>query len=102
MRSHQRTTNRQQTWKMSRFRKEFYRQLVEESQDPMWVHFQGIIVYANRAAITFFAAASVDELLGNRVLDFVHPDDRESVKQRIRMMYVDGAPVIQQEARLIR
>jgi two-component system cell cycle sensor histidine kinase/response regulator CckA len=81
---------------------DFYRQLAEQSPDAMWVHSQGIIVYVNRACVAFFGASSADELLGKNPLDFVHPDDREIVKQKIHELYYERKPVLQDQARWIR
>ncbi len=61
-----------------------YRKLVESSPEAIAVHSQGVIVYANPAAAQLMAAADVSELLGKPVLDFVHPEDRAVVLERIR------------------
>jgi PAS domain S-box-containing protein len=63
---------------------ERYRMLVESSPEAIAVHSQGVVVYANPAAARLMAAADVSELLGKPVLDFVHPDDRPIVLERIR------------------
>jgi PAS domain S-box-containing protein len=63
---------------------ERYRLLVESSPEAIAVHSQGVIVYANPAAARMMAAADVSELLGKPVLDFVHPEDRPLVVERIR------------------
>jgi PAS domain S-box-containing protein len=88
--------------KKLRHGEDFYRQLVEKSPDAMWVHSQDIIVYVNRACVAFFGASSADELLGKHPLDFVHPDDREIVKQKIHEIYYERKPVLQDQARWIR
>jgi PAS domain S-box-containing protein len=95
-------TDRRRAGKKIRHGDDFYRQLVEGSPDAMWVHCRDIIVYANRACVAFFGASSADELLGKQPLDFVHPDDREIVKQRIHKLYSELKPVLQNETRWIR
>jgi PAS domain S-box-containing protein len=63
---------------------ERYRMLVESSPEAIALHSQGVVVYANPAAARLMAAADVSELLGKPVLDFVHPEDRPIVLERIR------------------
>jgi diguanylate cyclase (GGDEF)-like protein/PAS domain S-box-containing protein len=70
-----------------------YRRLVELSPDAMLVQRRGTIIYANAACGALLGASSPDELLGKPVLQFVHPDDREAVRQRIEIIRQDsGAP----------
>jgi PAS domain S-box-containing protein len=81
---------------------ESYRQLVEQSPDAMLVHRQGAIMFANNACAELFGAASTRELLGKQHLDFVHPDDREAVKQRIQKFSYDLESVRRNETRFLR
>ncbi len=78
------------------------RQLVDLSPDAIWVHRQGTIIFANDACAALFGASSAREFLGKQVLDFVHPEDRELLKQRIREQSYDVNPVRQNETRCIR
>ena len=80
---------------------ECYRQLVEESPDAMLVHRQGGILFANKACVSLFGASSIGELLGKQMLDFIHPDDREAVRERIRQHDRDFTNVRHNETRLI-
>jgi PAS domain S-box-containing protein len=81
---------------------ESYRQLVEQSPDAMLVHRQGTIIFANNACAALFGASSPRELLGKQHLDFVHPDDREAVKQRIQKFSYDLESVRRNETRFLR
>jgi PAS domain S-box-containing protein len=81
---------------------ESYRQLVEQSPDAMLVHRQGAIIFANYACAELFGASSPGELLGKQHLDFVHPDDREAVKQRIQKFSYDLESVRRNETRFLR
>ena len=85
----------------SREVEESYRQLVEQSPDAVLVHRQGEIIFANRACVSLFGASSTGQLLGKQLLDFVHPDDRENVGQRIREYKRDFTNVRHNETRLI-
>jgi PAS domain S-box-containing protein len=81
---------------------ESYRLLVEQSPDAMLVHRQGAILFANNACAELFGASSPGELLGKQHLDFVHPDDREAVKQRIHKFSHDLESVRRNETRFLR
>jgi two-component system cell cycle sensor histidine kinase/response regulator CckA len=78
-----------------------YRQFVEQSPDAVLVHRQGTILFANEACVSLFGAASDHDLLGKQMFDFVHPDDREAVRRRIREYDCDFTHVRHSETRLI-
>lgn len=59
-----------------------YRNLIESSPDAIAVHTNGKIVYVNEAGAKLAGAAKIDDLVGKPVLDLVHPDYHELVKQR--------------------
>ena len=77
-------TERRQAEEKLRHSEECYRRLVELSPDAMLVQREGAIVFANDAFGALLGASSTAELMGRQVLDFVHPDDREAVRERIR------------------
>lgn len=54
-----------------------YRRLTEASPDMIAVHNGGRFVFANAAGAHLLGVGSSDDLLGRRLLDFVHPDDHE-------------------------
>jgi two-component system NtrC family sensor kinase len=60
-----------------------YRSLIERSPDAILVHRGGTVVFGNPVASILFGAEAAEGLRGQKVLDLVHPDDRESVLQRI-------------------
>jgi two-component system, cell cycle sensor histidine kinase and response regulator CckA len=80
---------------------ESYRLFVEQSPDAVLVHRQGEILFANRACVLLFGAASARELIGMQMFDFVHPADREGVRKRIREYDRDFTNVRHNETRLI-
>jgi PAS domain S-box-containing protein len=63
---------------------ERYRELVELSPEPIVVHSEVEVVYANPAAVRLLGASGLDEVIGKRLLDFVHPDSREDYVNRRR------------------
>jgi PAS domain S-box-containing protein len=80
---------------------ESYRKLVEQSPDAVLVHRQGTITFANGACASLLGASSAQELLGKKMFDFVHPDDREGVRRRIREFDGDFTKVRHNETRLV-
>jgi diguanylate cyclase (GGDEF)-like protein/PAS domain S-box-containing protein len=54
-----------------------YRRLVERSPEPMAVYKNSTIVYANPSALRLIGASSIEHLKQYKVIDLVHPDDRE-------------------------
>ena len=67
-----------------------FRQLLDHSPDPMCVHADGRVVYANSAAVRGIAARSADDLLGRMITDFVHPDSIASMLGRITALTREG------------
>ncbi len=63
-----------------------YRLLVELSPDAIVVHCDGEIVFANRAAVDIVDAGSVDDLIGHPIAEFVAPESRAGMFQRIADM----------------
>ncbi len=68
---------------------ERYRQLVECSPDAIVVTGEGKFVYVNSAAEALYCATS-DQLIGKSILEVVHPDYRDSVKQRVQKIQDEG------------
>ncbi len=80
---------------------ESYRILVELSPDAVMVHRQGRILFVNKACISLLGASSADDLLGKQMFDFIHPDDREAVRNRIQEHASNFTNVRHNETRLI-
>ncbi len=66
-----------------------FRQIIEHSPLAVHIHCEARFVYLNPAALALYGASTPQQMLGKPVLDFVHPDDRESARQRIRRTTVD-------------
>ncbi len=63
---------------------ERYRTLFNISPDPIFVHQNNRILYANPSGIKLLGAKSFEELTKIKVLDFVHKDYRDIVTNRIK------------------
>lgn len=79
-------TTRKKAEEALRESEERYRLLVEFSPDAIAIHSDGIIVFVNTAAVRMMGASSADELIGKPALSFIHPDDHDLVKERLRLM----------------
>lgn len=79
-------TERKQMEEEIRLSESRYRQLIESSPDAIIVHQQGKIAFANRPAVRLIRASSERELLGREVLDFVAPEFRGVVMERIKVV----------------
>src|SRR5215216_1767392 len=62
---------------------ERYRRLVERSPDAIVVHRKGRFMYVNPAAVQLWGASTAQDLIGRSVLDVVHPDYHDHVRERV-------------------
>jgi len=81
---------------------ERYRLLFETSPDAVMIHCDEKIVLANPAAARLFGAAAPEAIVGRRIFDLVHPDYREIVMERIRVMRDRRIPVPLMEQKIVR
>ncbi|MEP6741589.1 MAG: PAS domain S-box protein, partial [bacterium] len=79
-----------------------YRRLVELLPEAIVVHSGGKILYVNPAAQRLWGADKQEQLIGESVLDRVHPDFRETVSKRIREVQEDGLATDLIEQRHVR
>lgn len=61
-----------------------YRALTELTPDPVAIHSDGIIRFVNPSAVRRFGAKSEEDLIGKPLLDFVHPDYRDSIRKHLQ------------------
>lgn len=81
---------------------ERFRNLVESSPEGIVIHSQGKVIFANPAAARIMGAKSPEEMLGASVMDFVHPDYRQIVLERVRKMMETGEPAPPIEEQFLR
>ncbi|MGD0518591.1 MAG: MEDS domain-containing protein [Thermoguttaceae bacterium] len=79
-----------------------YQSLVELSPLAIAVHRDGKYIYVNPACMRLFGASRPEELLDKNVLDFVHPDDRQAVAERIRQIQNAGIISLLRDSKIIR
>lgn len=57
-----------------------HQSLVELSPEPIVVYCDNCIVYINPAGVAMIGAQNKAEVVGKDILDFLHPDHRDSVR----------------------
>jgi PAS domain S-box-containing protein len=62
-----------------------YRELVDNSPDAIVIYIDGRIVFVNNECIRLFGASGSNELIGRSVMEFVHPDSRAIVIERMEI-----------------
>jgi two-component system cell cycle sensor histidine kinase/response regulator CckA len=79
-----------------------YRAVVEISPDGIAIASKGRHVFANQSLARIFGVSDPDELLGKPVMDYIHPDYREIVRERNEMLIGRGALAPLIEEKMIR
>ncbi len=69
---------------------ERYRSLVELSPDAVIVHDGEMFLFVNAACADLLGAASPEEVVGERVMDFIHPNHREAAMARVSRPWREG------------
>ncbi len=79
-----------------------YRALVELSPDAICVHEDGVLTYANRAALDVFAARTLDELIGRPFTDFVAAESLRAIMDPLAALTEPGSATTPVEALMSR
>jgi len=80
---------------------EKYRKLVEDSPDAIAIYSEGKIVFLNNATLKLMQVSKPEELLGQSVIQYVHPDSLEMVKSRIQKTQLEKVSVPVAEEKFI-
>jgi len=78
-------TDRKRAEAALRESEERYRRLVEHTPDAIAIHCGGKLVYINPAGLALLGADRVDQVLGLALLDFVDPQYRAVVSERMQL-----------------
>lgn len=79
-----------------------YRELVDNSPDAIAIYTEGIVVFVNNECLRLMAAKSANELLGKNVIEFVHPEYRSFVIERMTTAVIEGKSLPLAEEKFIR
>jgi PAS domain S-box-containing protein len=79
-----------------------YRRLVEVCPVAVAVHSDGRFDFVNPAAARLVGAERAEELVGRAMLDFVHADDHDLVRERMRQLREGAGQVPPVEERFVR
>jgi PAS domain S-box-containing protein len=78
-----------------------YSKVIEASLESIWITTGGRIVFANRHAASLFDVASAKDLVGLVCMDFMHPDDRPKLFDRVAVALERGEGTPLEEARFL-
>lgn len=67
-----------------------YHELVENSPDAIAIYVDGKVVFVNNECLRLMAVTSSTELLGKPVMQFIHPDCRAMVIERLKNAMIQG------------
>jgi len=80
----------------------WYRDVVEMSQDAIYVWCDGCFVFANHATARILGVPSPQELIGRPVYDFIHPEFVDLAKSRMQELLDTGGPLSPREFKMVR
>ncbi|WP_321419576.1 PAS domain S-box protein [uncultured Methanomethylovorans sp.] len=63
-----------------------FRKLVVTAPEAIFVQTEGCFTYVNPAALRLFGAESQEQLLGKSILERIHPDYRDIVRERMHLV----------------
>lgn len=82
--------------------RERYQSLVDMMPDAIIVHSEGKVVFANPAAVRLLRPKHADDLLGKDPIEFVHPESRNIVLERIGLRETTGVSLPALEEKYLR
>jgi two-component system sporulation sensor kinase A len=80
---------------------ERHRLLVDNSPDPMFIHHEDFIEYANNAAVRLLEVSDSGQLIGKSIYDFSPIKYRDSIRERNREFIEEDSKLISQEEEII-
>lgn len=79
-----------------------YRRLVDFSPEPMAVYNQeGIVIYVNEATVKLMGATDFTELIGQKSMDFIHPEYVDAVTERVRQVRLEAKEALPMEEKFL-
>lgn len=68
-----------------------YQTLTELTPDPVAIQSDGTILFVNSSAVRRFGGKSPEDFIGKPIMDFVHPDYRETIRERLYSVFAGTA-----------
>lgn len=93
----ERTKYRESSWG----RDDRYHQLIDKAPYAIAVHVAGELVFVNEACARLLKVKQPEELIGRSVMEFVHPDYKALIAERMKQIAVSGKDAPPMEHRLI-
>ena len=81
---------------------ELYHRLIDVLPVGVLIHQEGKITLANSACVKLAGAAQEEQLVGMRVLDFVHPDFQSAAQERMGQVNAEGKTIEPMEEKFLR
>ena len=78
-----------------------YGRVMDASLESIWITTGGRIVFANQHAARLFDVGTSEDLIGLVCMDFVHPDDRAKLIDRVALVLEHGEATPLEEARFL-
>jgi len=73
---------------------QMYKLLLEQTFDAIAIHKEGKIAFLNDRAAKILGAARPEDLIGKSIFEFIHPDSRNDLEERVQKLTGDrGTPV---------
>ncbi len=72
---------------------EFYKTIIDTMKEGVFLHNGKIVLYVNKAGIKLLKGKSADDFIGKPVFNFIHPDNKKLVKERINKVFSNGKPL---------
>ena len=70
-----------------------FKRLLEQEFDAIAIHKEGKITFLNNRAVEILGAAKPEDLIGRSIFDFIHPDSRKDLEDRVRKLGIaEGMP----------
>ncbi len=95
-------TARRQAEEALKESEERYRLLVELSPDAIVLHSEGKIIFVNKVGARMIGMEKTEDLTGKPIMDYIHPDSRHSVRERIQRMVTEGIILPPDDVRFVR
>lgn len=95
-------TRRKQAETALKVSEERYRQLIELSPEGIFIQYAGKFVFVNSSFVKLLGATDAAEIIGKSVIEFIHPEFKAAVVQRIHQLTVEKTPVPLMEQKWLR